>query len=62
MAKIKALLKTIANVFSMVAVPSSVLRLPSNPYDVSAWILLGVGLAIQFIKYFAEYYLEEVVE
>ena len=56
--KKSSLLKALANTFSMVTIPAGILALPTNPYDVKAWILLIAGLVVQFIKYWAEYELE----
>ena len=56
--KKNSLLKALANAVSMVTIPAGVLAIPTNPFDVGAWVLLICGIAIQFIKYYAEYELE----
>jgi len=62
MAKLRSLLKALANTFSMITVPSSVLVLPHDPYNKAAWILLAAGVVIQIAKYYFEYLSEEVAE
>jgi len=56
--KKNSLLKALANTLSMITIPAGVLVLPTDPFNVTAWILLAAGLVIQFVKYYAEYELE----